>query len=469
MTPWQEFYASIKDPSWPVCNDEIGFDLLPQQIKMEMIELHGYQPGEYRQQARLVHRKFPIQTATACQLKWTWSTVYLTTGLTASCHRTNHHRFDIHKFDFHNTPEKLADRKKMLQGQWPDIGCTYCKNIESAGGQSDRMTNLDLAGIHSPAELDKDATAIQVSPRILEVYFDNLCNLKCVYCGPHFSSLWDAENKKHGAFSHNGLSIPDSFAKDRNMEHNKQRLFDWLAEHAHGLTNFNILGGEPLFQPDFDRCLDIFSRHPAPDLDLQIFSNLHATEERMKSVITKVKKLIDAGGIRAFTVTASLDCWGPQAEYARFPLDLLIWQRNFELLLAEPWIKLIVGSTITPLTVKTLVDLVAQINRWRTQRQVHHYFNSVNNPSYMFIDILGDVFVDDFNKALELMPVDTLEQKQTCEYLRGIALQSAGVGPNATECLKLRTFLDEMDRRRNTDWKQCFPWLQPVFSKILTG
>jgi hypothetical protein len=33
-------------------------------------------------------RYFPIKTATACQLKWNWSTLFLTTGTTSSCHRT---------------------------------------------------------------------------------------------------------------------------------------------------------------------------------------------------------------------------------------------------------------------------------------------------------------------------------------------------------------------------------------------
>lgn len=467
MIPWQQFYDSIKDSSWPGCDVETDFDQLPEKIQHEIIQVHGYLPGQYRQQSRLTHRKFPIQTATACQLKWTWSTLFLTQAETASCHRTNHHKFDIKQFDFHNTPEKVHDREKMLQGEWPDRGCDYCKNIESAGGQSDRLTNLDLAGVHAPPELDQDITATRVSPRILEIYFDNLCNLKCVYCGPHFSSLWDAENKHHGEFRKNNLIISDSFHKDDNLEHTKQKLFEWLADNANKLTNFNILGGEPLFQPDFDRCLDFFSKYPAPDLDMQIFSNLNATEQRVRSIVTKVRKLIDQRHIREFTVTASLDCWGAEAEYARFPLDLSVWKRNFEILLAEPWIKIIVGSTITPLTIKSLPDLIAQLNRWRKQRVVYHYFNSVNNPSYLFIDIMGDIFQDDFKAALEIMPTDTLEQKQTREYLRGISLQSASGKPNKEECLKLRTFLDEMDRRRHTDWRQCYPWLVPVFANIL--
>lgn len=469
LTPWQVFYSTIKDASWPPCDQEADFHDLPEHIRTEIMEVHGYQPGQYRQQSRLSNRRFPIQTSTACQLKWTWSTIFLTTGETASCHRTNHHGFDTKQFDFHNTPEKINDRKKMLQGQWPDQGCSYCRNIEMAGGQSDRITNLDMAGIHAPPELDHDPTATTVTPRILEVYFDNLCNLKCVYCGPHFSSLWDAENKKHGSFRKNGLTISDSFAKDPDIQHNKQRLFAWLIDHAYDLTNFNFLGGEPLFQNDLDHCLDLFAKHPAPDLDFQIFSNLNASQQRLGSIVDKVRTLIDLGHIRQFTVTASLDCWGESAEYARFPLDLSVWSRNFELLLAEPWIRLVVGSTVTPLTIKTLPDLIMKLNHWRSQREVHHYFNSVNSPSYLFIDILGDIFGEDFEKALNLMPVDTPEQKNTRLYLEGIGRQSASGEPNKQEILKLRTFLDELDRRRHTDWRRVYPWLETVCSRVLAG
>ena len=57
----------------------------------------------------------------------------------------------------------------MLQGLWPEQGCEYCRNIEQAGGQSDRITNLNFPGIHAPPELDQDLNAVNVTPRILEV------------------------------------------------------------------------------------------------------------------------------------------------------------------------------------------------------------------------------------------------------------------------------------------------------------
>ncbi len=467
MTPWQEFYQSVKDPDWPTCENEKDFWTLPVWIQHEMQSMHGYQPGEYAKQSTKVQRKFPIETQTACQLKWNWSTIYLSTGQTASCHRTNIHHFDTQIFDFHNTPNKLQDRQRMLQGLWPEQGCEYCKNIELAGGQSDRMTNLDFPGIHAPKELESDHSATRVTPRILEVYFDNTCNLKCVYCGPHFSSLWDAENRQHGRFEKNGLIINDKWPRNPDIEHHKDRLFLWLQHNGHHLTNFNILGGEPLYQQEFDRCLEHFMLYPAPDIDLQIFTNLKCKPDRLQGVLAKIRNLLDKGKIRDFTVTASIDCWGAAQEYARYPLNLVEWQGNFEILVKESWLKLVVGSTITPLTIHTLVDLIDRLNHWRQYRTIHHYFNSVTSPSYMFIDIFGDLFKADFQKALAAMPDHDANQIRVKQYLDGIAKQSASKEINRDEVLKLATFLDEMDRRRNTHWPTAFPWLEQPIKRIL--
>ncbi len=456
MSTWKEFYSTVRDPSWPQCDDEANFKFLPEHIQKECIEKFEYVPGAFKNNSKLVNKRFPIVTDTACQLKWNWSTVFLTTEETASCHRTDHHKFDTGKFDFHNTAKKLDDRQQMLQGQWPAVGCDYCKKIEAAGGQSDRITNLDFPGIHAPVELDQDTQAVHVTPRILEVYFDNTCNLKCLYCGPHFSSLWEAENIKFG--------MP-AFKKSKNINSNKQKIFEWLKVHGHKLTVFNILGGEPLYQPELEHCLEHFEQYPAPELKLQIFTNLNARLPYLEKIIQRIKKLIDTGCIREFEITASLDCWGAPQEYVRFPLDLKVWENNFNYLLTQTWINIIVSSTITPLTIKTLPDLLEKINQWNLIRPVHHYQNSVNTPEQLCIDIFGDIFREDFNRAIKLQPEQTLEQIATKKYLIGIAQQSQHTGPNLFQIRQLFNFLNTMDQRRNTHWPTVFPWLVDEFKK----
>ena len=200
-------------------------------------------------------------------------------------------------------------------------------------------------------------------------------------------------------------------------------------------------------------------------IDKNRSANLNTKISHLTQVVERVRQLVDSDKLRGFEVTASLDCWGEQQEYVRFPLDLTVWEKNFEYLLSQKWINLIVSSTVTPLTIKTLPDLLEKIQEWNKIRPVYHYQNSVNGPSYMFIDIFGGIFADDFNRALELKPTNTPEQRASRDYLSGIAKQSNTSGPNIVEIKKLFDFLNEMDRRRSTSWQKTFPWLEKEFEK----
>jgi organic radical activating enzyme len=466
MQTWKEYYNSLADPSWPKCETEKDYLSLPEDIRNEMENKFGYRYGTFHKAPTLPHKKFPIHTETACQLKWNWSTVFLTTEKTGSCHRTSHHSFDTDMFDFHNTPQKLDDRRRMLNGEWPEKGCDYCKSIEIAGGQSDRITNLDLHGQHAPLELSSDPTAISVTPRTLEVYFDNTCNLKCLYCKPQFSSLWDAENKKYGDFKVDGeIVIRNEFDKSPNIESNKLKLFEWLKLNSKHLTGLNILGGEPFYQPELDQCLDLLEEYPAPEITLMIFTNLNMPLLRLKKVMNRVKKLIDNDCIRAFEMTTSLDCWGPAQEYVRYPLNLKIWEENFKYLLTQDYVNLVIGSTVTPLTIKTLPDLLEKIQEWSQIRKIYHYQNSVIGPSYLFIDMFGDIFKEDFEKAIRLKPEDKGVEISSKEYLKGIYQQSISQQPDLKKIKNLFFFLNEIDRRRGTHWQPVFPWLVDEFKK----
>ena len=83
----------------------------------------------------------------------------------------------------------------------------------------------------------------------------------------------------------------------------------------------------------------------------------------------------------------------------------------------------------------------------------------------MFMDIFGDIFQEDFERAIALKPSNSPEELASKQYLEGIAQQSAHRGPNVQEITKLFHFLTEMDRRRSTSWPETFPWLVNEFSK----
>jgi len=405
---------------------------------------------------------FPIKTATACQLKWAWSTIALTKGTTSSCHRVDSHAFNISDFNFHNTQEKINQRTLMLDGQWPKAGCQYCENIERTGvGQSDRQFFLQIPNL-SPVELESDPTAVVVSPTILEVYLDNTCNLSCVYCVPELSSRIEHEMKKFGDFEKNGLVLKNTFKRSDDYDQIQVKFWEWMEKNAHTLERIHLLGGESFYQRQFETFFDFFDANPCPNLEFNVVTNLMLTQDKLKRYVEKFKKLLIDRKIKRLDITASIDCWGPQQEFVRHGLDLTQWRENFEYLIDQKWIKLNINNTISVLTIKTMPELIDLLNVWNKKRKIEHYFAQVfTHPSYMIPNILGpDEFQDDFRKILDLMETDTWRGGQAKTYIEGLIATVQNSVYNKEETIKLLTFLDEIDRRRNTNWRELFPWLE---------
>lgn len=406
---------------------------------------------------------FPIKTATACQLKWTWSTIFLYSGRTESCHRASQSTITPDTFDsFHNTPRKIEARKLMLDGLWPSGGCEYCRDIEYAGGKSDRQFQLEISNL-VPPELEQDPIAVSVSPRILEVYLNNICNMSCIYCWDGFSSRIQSENKKFGRFEKNGVVIDNQLAMHPEFDQITEKFWQWMEKNYHTLRRFHILGGEPFFQPEFDRVLDFLESHNHPDLEFNIVSNLKVPETKLHNFIERIKKLVSSRRIGRFDLTASIDCWGKEQEYIRYGINMLDWQKNFNYLVDQKWITLNINQTITVLGIKSMPDLIDYINDRRQKREINHYFMACVNRPVLYPGIIGaDFFKDDFTKILKRMPETTWQYRHAKDLMRGLETEFNTKQRDNDKINKLIVFLDEIDRRRNLNWRKTFPWLNDV-------
>jgi len=423
-----------------------------------------------------MNKKFPIKKGLPCQLKWNHSTVFLTMGTTASCHRVTHDPILIEngKINFHNIPNKLEARKKMLNGEWPGRGCEHCKTIEDAGGESERMTNIDFPGLLYPKELDQNPDEVNVTPTQLEIYFSNTCNLKCVYCNSKFSSTIDAENARHGEFTSGDTSkpgenvyLPGKTEVSSNMEVMGDKLFVWLEDHIQDLNKIFILGGEPFLQKETERLVEFLERKPCPNLMLSIFSNLTVDPARVKKWLARMWQLKINGHINSLQVVGSLDCWGPEAEYVRNGLDLKKFQENFEFMLNETDIILNINSAMTALTIPSMPDLVRQINQWSKKRTVYWSMMKAGDAGRPYLNptIFGKDILDlGINESIKLF--DTQKDNIKEIYLRnlkGIANECASTVPDLKSQQRLAIYLDELDRRRGTDWRGTFPTIADLY------
>jgi len=408
---------------------------------------------------------FPIKTATACQAKWTWSTLWLTHGSTASCHRVNHETISLENFqNFHNTPKKIADRELMLNGDWPTGGCEYCKDIETASGQSDRNFYQVVDNI-SPPELVTDPTAVVVTPRIVEVFLNNTCNLKCVYCDPGLSSSIQKENHEFGHFSKLGVLISDYDPVVANRAEYVDQFFIWLENNYQHIERFHILGGEPFIQQELERCLTFWETHPNPRVTINIVSNLVVKEKLMIKHIDHLKRLVETECIGRLHITGSIDAWGPGAEFTRYGLDLAQFESNLKYCLSNfagnP--KFVVGifQVVTALTLFETPELLDKVAEWREINPALKYYFQLNtdqnrdflHPKYFSNEVWAPVFEKIFAKMVSTDPVKELQGIQSLINQHPVTL---------TEIEKCYIFLDEMDRRRGTNWREIFPYLLNV-------
>jgi organic radical activating enzyme len=408
--------------------------------------------------------KWNIATNTpdpSCGYKWGWSTVNLTAGNTNSCHRVEADEIRADNFaDFHNTKKKQVSRLAMKEGKWPGMGCEYCRDIETAGGTSDRLefNNSESKQKFIPKELTGSGyVPTKVTPTILEMYFTNLCNLGCVYCSPVYSSVIEAETKRFP--TEFDFKLHPSSVKEGNMYSDRVAAFwNWFRDNVHELKQYNILGGEPFFQPELIHNLEFFEQRVLPELTVQIVSNLKVPEKKFRNILERFQKLKTDKKLHDLRIVCSLDCWGPQQEYIRSGLNIQNWERNFNILLHEfPEIKLEIHGTMTGLSIKTMPILMSKLKKWNTIRRVNTSYNLCFDPAWYHPGVFQNGFFDaDFERAYRYMDFDD----SILDMVQGLqkTINSARVDNDMVN--RLRIELEGNDRRRGTNFKPLFPWLE---------
>ena len=416
-------------------------------------------------------KPFPIKQGIPCQLKWTHSTVYLTNGWGASCHRAGFGPYDRSgtELNFHNIPNKIEDRLKMLRGEWPGNGCEHCKHIEEAGGTSDRQIHLNMEGTTAPPELDNSLEAVNVTPRILEVYWGNTCNQKCIYCGAHYSSQIHQEEKRFGRFAQEGVVMDyNKFVLNPHIESDTEKLFAWFNKNLSSLHKVIVLGGEPFLQKETFRFIEYLEQGNYPDLTLVFFSNHNVEHERFVNWMTRLEKLRTSGRLDKVQIFFSCDAFGAEGEYVRTGLKLDLALKNFEYILHNTKIEQGINSALTVGAVPGMPAMAKYINEcskikpiyWSMMKAAQH---NLGHRAFLYPGIFGKIVNEwGLREAVELFDTNSYGHPDSVKvshktYMQGIMEEFNKRPPNLFRQKQLKIYLNELDRRRNTDWTKVYP------------
>jgi hypothetical protein len=168
-----------------------------------------------------------------------------------------------------NSPEhnKL---KLMIEQDTAIPGCAGCYNEEEQGLTSRRMGAKELWENHFyDTNIDLDG------PQSIDYSVGNLCNLKCVICGPHNSSAWIGDYQKIYPDKNIEIFKHDKF---NQIEVNDYLLLKNIKNiHFHG-------GGEPLLSDNHVNLLKKIKEVKGLS-DVHVFYNINGTKRASQELL----------------------------------------------------------------------------------------------------------------------------------------------------------------------------------------
>jgi organic radical activating enzyme len=420
-----------------------------------------------------------------CLAKWKQVSLHLTTGLNNSCYHPPLHPIDpaaikINPAALHNTEHKKTQRRIMLQQARPSE-CSYCWNMEDLGRLSDRHYRSGEPWAAVDFERIKNSTGDEDAiPSYVEVNFNNACNLKCSYCSPQFSSSWQQEVERHGAFPtlvpHNAA---EHFSGSRKpipaRDHNPyvEAFWAWWPSLYPELRHFRMTGGEPLMDRNTYRVFDYVLDHPKSDLHLAVTSNFSVEPDLSTKYFDYVKRLCDTD-IEHFMQYVSLDSGiGAQAEYIRYGLDFDRLTHNVETYLRDiPYRNsltfIVTMNNLSVTGFLPLMQWILDLRKTHSKTYQRVWFDTpvLRQPAWQSLQTLPESYAAKLDQARDFMvensetesdPFHGFKDYEVQRLERDIAWMRSTVNVSTHDLGDFYRFFTEHDRRRGTDFEKTFP------------
>ena len=269
-------------------------------------------------------------------------------------------------------------RRNMLQDQ-PCAECRKCYEQEDMGFFSMRNSSNKHFG-HHISDVDvthDDGYHPEFKIRYWDIRFSNICNFRCRYCGPNFSSNWwedkaalyGRDSVKHSKFLYAGG--------------NKDAIWNQMIEHIPHLEQIYFAGGEPLLMEEHYRLLDELIRRDMTDVRLIYNTNFSELNYKKNNVLELWKHF------KSVSVGASLDAMGDRAEYMR---KGTVWSdiedNRRRMIAACPDVDFYISATVSVFNVLHISDFHRDWTNKGLIKAQDFNVNILQGPDYYRCDIL---------------------------------------------------------------------------------
>ena len=278
-----------------------------------------------------------------------------------------------------NSDYMKSVRKLMLEGSVPS-SCTKCFEEEAEGIVSKRiwetgewhLDNVDVPKLIK--ETNKDGS-VPFKLQYLDLRLGHTCNLKCVMCSPHDSSMWVPEHKKiFPIFTSPLIKRQMSWEADKfnNKWHENPTFWGEIYEQIPNIRQLYFAGGEPLIIKEHKIFLEeIVRRGYAGQIHLRYNTNVLMLDE---SIVELWKQF------RVVKVGVSLDALDDRNHYIRYPSDWNTIVKNLHILDNTPDnIHVTIALAAQILNIKHIPDFI----KWKVSSNFKKINKQINASGYM--------------------------------------------------------------------------------------
>jgi len=218
-------------------------------------------------------------------------------------------------------------RKTMLEGNIP-VTCIKCYEEEEQGVASKRIWETGtwhFDGVDIPELIDQteEDGSVPFTLQYLDLRLGHTCNLKCIMCSPHDSSLWVPDHKKVFPIFQSTL-IKKQMSWDQsefnNNWHENPKFWEEIYEQIPNIKQLYFAGGEPLISKEHKIFLqEIIKRGYANKISIRYNTNGILVTDELIEIWNHFRKV---------KVGVSIDALEERLHYIRYPSDWKIIEEN---------------------------------------------------------------------------------------------------------------------------------------------
>ena len=411
------------------------------------------------------NKRIQMESGTICTIPWVHLNIIPRGKVYHCCMTSDHYEYagDL----THQTIEEVWNgeymkdiRKQMINGQEPKA-CSKCFDTERSSGTSTRLNHNKyfkdkLKEI--PQITREDGHVDFVDLRYWDFRFSNLCNFKCRTCGPEFSSMWLAENKKE---------FPGTIEEDRkvfNIENVDQSTnVDFLKKYINNVDKIYFAGGEPLLMDEHWQILDMLDQAGRHDVILTYNTNLSKLTYQNKNAIDYWKKWG-----RKVWLWPSIDEIDERAELIRSGTNWKVVEENLKTV-SELEIHVRPSITVSCMNVHRIPEIINRLLELKIiKKEIENWqnfsINVVEFGAHFHVSVLKDETRAAIKKKLEDFIVEYNNKYQVDIRPAFLHLFWHLDKPHNPENAKgFKEFTARMDNFRKEDTLKVIPELKELF------